>query len=125
MISMAPGIADALVHAVAVTDFPLGQTVGGLWYDLFPTNASPLQVTVTVAGLVMIGSVSAAFVGVLADPVQSRVGIHRRRLLRLVDTLEVELAGTGSRPFVAREHFYARLLDLLDAGASALRIFRS
>lgn len=73
----------------------------------------------------MIGSVFAAFAGVLADPVQSRLGIHRRRLLRLIDTLEVELTGPGQSPFVAREHFYARLLDLWDASAGVFRIFRN
>ncbi|CUK20705.1 hypothetical protein RUE5091_04547 [Ruegeria denitrificans] len=125
MISMAPGVADAMASTNAITEFPLGQTIGGIWYGFFPTDASPWLITVTMAGLVMIGSVFAAFAGAFADPVQSRLGIHRRRLLRLIDTLEVELTGLGQRPFVAREHFYARLLDLWDAGAGILRIFRN
>lgn len=125
MISMAPGVADAMASTNAITEFPLGQTIGGIWYGVFPTDASPWLITATMAGLVMIGSVFAAFAGVLADPVQSRLGIHRRRLLRLIDTLEAELTGAGQRPFVAREHFYARLLDLWDAGAGVFRIFRN
>ena len=78
-----------------------------------------------VAGLVMLGSVVAAFAGVLADPAQSRLGIHRRRLGRLLDAVEEEFLGRGDKPFVAREHFFARLLDLWDALASAVRIFRN
>lgn len=125
MISMAPGVADALARTNAIATFPLGQTVGGMWYGVFEVGASPWLMGTTVAGLVMIGSVFAAFSGVLADPVQSHLGIHRRRLGRLLDTLEVELIGRGDRPFAAREHFYARILDLWDAIASAVRIFRN
>ncbi|TFL17843.1 DUF6635 family protein [Jannaschia formosa] len=125
MISMAPGVADAMARASATAAFPLGQTLGGMWYGVFTADASPWVTGATVAGLVMIGSVIAAFAGVLADPVQSRLGIHRRRLGRLLDTLEEEVLGRGDRPFVAREHFYARALDLWDAVASAVRIFRS
>lgn len=125
MISMAPGVADALVRTNAIATFPLGPTMGGIWYGVFGVGASPGLVGATVAGLVMIGSVFAAFAGILADPVQSRLGMHRRRLLRLLNTLEAELVGAGEKPFVAREHFYARILDLWDAVASVVRIFRN
>lgn len=125
MISMAPGVADAMARSNAIATFPLGQTLGGMWYGVFTADASPWLVGATVAALVMTGSVVAAFAGVLADPVQSRLGTHRRRLGRLLDTLEAEVLGHGDRPFVAREHFYARLLDLWDAAASAFRMFRN
>ena len=125
VISMAPGVAGALARTTAIAEFPMGQTIGGLWYGLFPPGASPLLVTASVVFLVMIGSVFAAFAGVLADPVQSRLGIHRRRLMRLIDTLEVELCGPGDRPFAVREHYYARLLDLWDVVGSAFRLFRN
>jgi len=73
---------------------------------------------------VLAGSVVAAFAGVIADPVQVRLGLHRRRLLRLIDTIEAEIAGRGDRPFVAREHYLARLFDLWDAALSVLRALR-
>ena len=125
IISMAPGVADTMVRTNAIATFPLGQTLGGLWYGVFTADASPWLVGATVAGLLMIGSVAAAFAGVLADPVQSHLGIHRRRLGRLLDTVEAEVLGRRDRPFLAREHFYARLLDLWDAAASVFRIFRN
>jgi hypothetical protein len=125
MISMAPGVANAVARTTAVAEFPLGQAIGGLWYGIFPTGASPLLFAASVAILIMIGSVFGAFAGVLADPVQSRLGIHRRRLMRLIDTLEVELCGPGDKPFVVREHYYARLLDLWDIVGSAFRLFRN
>ena len=125
MISMAPSVADAMARTNAIATFPLGQTLGGVWYGVFDVDASAWLVGTAVAGLVMIGSVFAAFAGVFADPLQSRLGIHRRRLGRLLDTLEEEFVGRGDKPFVAREHFFARLLDLWDALASAVRIFRN
>lgn len=125
MISMAPGVANAMAQTNAIESFPLGQSLGGMWYGVFAADASPWLVGVTVVGLVMTGSAVAAFAGVLADPVQSRLGIHSRRLGRLLDTVEAEVLGRGDRPFVAREHVYARLLDLWDAAASAFRIFRN
>lgn len=125
MMSMAPGIADAVARSTAIAQFPMGETMGGLWYGLFPTDASATLIMASLAILVMTGSVVAAFAGLLADPVQSRLGIHRRRLMRLIDTLEAELCGTGPRPFAAREHYYARFLDLWDMVGSIFRFFRT
>ncbi len=125
MISMAPDVAEVLALRAAIEAFPLGQTIGGMWYGLFGATTSPWLETMAVAGLVMLGSVFAAFTGILADPLQSYLGIHRRRLNRLLDTIEAEFDGRGSKPFVTREHFYARLLDLWDAVASVFRLFRN
>lgn len=125
MISMAPGVAEALARSTAIAAFPLGETLGGVWYNIFSPGASFVLLGLTIAALIMAGSVFAAFAGILADPVQSWLGIHRRRLLRLIDTLETELTDGATKPFAAREHLYARVLDIWDAVASLLRIFRS
>lgn len=124
MISMAPGLAEAVSQGRQVAEFPLGQGLGGLWYGLFPV-APPLWLLglITVA-LVSASSLVAAFAGCLADPVQARLGLHRRRLLRLIDTLESEVSGAAPRPFATSEHYFARLFDLWDAAVVLLRLFR-
>jgi hypothetical protein len=38
-----------------------------------------------------VGAVVAAFRGIIADPLQRRLGLHRRRLLQLIDALERQL----------------------------------
>jgi hypothetical protein len=124
MISMAPGVADALTRSAAVAAFPLGETLGGLWYGVFPARTDPWLVAAILAGLVAAGTLITAFAGVLADPVQVWLGIHRRRLMRLIDTLEAELAGTEDRPFIAREHYMVRAFDLWDAVLSVVRALR-
>lgn len=124
VISMAPGVAGALSHSAAIEGFPLGRTLGSAWYGVFPVGPEPWMVAATVLGLVMLGAVVAAFAGILADPVQARLGIHRRRLMRLMETLEAETGGRRDRPFVAREHLLVRIFDLWDAALSVLRVFR-
>lgn len=124
VMSMAPGVAEAVSQGSAIADFPLGSTIGGVWYGVFPVGPSPALIAATVLGLIGLGSVVAAFAGIIADPVQAAVGIHRRRLLRLLDTLDAETVGNRDRPFTAREHFLARIFDLWDAALSLLRVFR-
>ncbi|SMX43939.1 DUF6635 family protein [Maliponia aquimaris] len=124
LLSMAPGVAQSMTHGTAVAEFPLGATLGAGWYAVFPVGPSPELVTVTVVGLVAAGSIVAAFAGTLADPVQAWLGIHRRRLLRLMDQVQAETAGHGLKPSLPREHLLARSFDLWDAALSLLRFLR-
>lgn len=123
-ISMAPGIASEIARSNAIAGFPLGATLGAGWYVMFPVGPSAGLMSVTILGLIIIGSVIATFAGVLADPVQTQIGMHQRRLTRLLHTIEAELGRHPERPFVAREHFLARVFDLWDMAASLLRVFK-
>lgn len=123
-ISMAPGIASEIARNSAIAGFPLGATLGAGWYGVFPVGPSAELMGVTILGLIIIGSVIATFAGVLADPVQTQIGMHQRRLTRLLHTIEAELGRQPERPFVAREHFLARVFDLWDMAASLLRVFK-
>lgn len=80
MISMAPDVADAVARTNAIATFPLGQTLGGMWHGVFAADASPWLVGATVAGLVVSAVRSSPPLRVLADPVQSRFGVHSGRL---------------------------------------------
>ncbi len=124
MISMAPGVAGAVAQAAAVADFPLGDRLGGLWYDVFPVGPSPGLVVASFAGLLLLGSTVTAFAGALADPVQVRMGLHRRSLVRLLRLVETERRGAPGAGFAAREHLVMRVFDLWDAALAALRVFR-
>ncbi|WP_243642123.1 DUF6635 family protein [Rhodovulum steppense] len=121
MLSLAPGLAAVLAQQAAIAAFPLGGLMGSAWYGLFPAAASPLLMAGVALGLVASGALAAAFAGVIADPVQAALGLHERRLNRLIDAMEDAFAGNGERGFAAREHYLARLLDLSDSGLAALR----
>ncbi|MGE5147807.1 MAG: DUF6635 family protein [Candidatus Eiseniibacteriota bacterium] len=120
-LSLGPLVAGSVAHMLAVSSFPLGSTAGAVWYALFPAAASPLFVA-GVTGSVLAGAaVLTAFAGVVADPVQRRLGLHRKRLDRLVDVLEQHLRGEDAR-MVVRDHYVARLLDLFDLLRIAYRL---
>lgn len=124
VLTMAPSVAEVVARETAIASFPLGERLGGAWYSVFPTGPSGPETAATVIGLVFLASFITAFAGVIADPVQRRLGIHRRRLLRLIDALESDLTGADPRPFTAREHYYARAADIVDIVAALVRYVR-
>ncbi|TPE53299.1 hypothetical protein FJM51_03140 [Amaricoccus solimangrovi] len=124
-LALGPALAASMAQSAAIAAFPFGATAGSLWYGMFPASASGALVASTTAGLMLSASVLAAFAGVIADPVQRGLGLHRRRLLRLIDALDRQFVDGAGGGFAAREHYVARLLDLMDAGVTAARAIRS
>ncbi len=122
--TLGPGLAAVLAQQGAVASFPLGSTLGGLWYAAFPAAASTALVAGVTGGLALAATGFAAFSGVVTDPLQRRLGLHRRRLLRLVDALERQCADPAAPAFAVHDHYVARLLDLFDAAGLAWRVLR-
>lgn len=122
--ALGPAIAASLAQSAAVSGFPLGTTAGGLWYGLFPVQASPLLVAGATAGVMGVAALASAFAGVVADPVQRKLGIHERRLVKLVDALEGAFTKESAAGFVAYDLYVARLMDLSDVLLSVARAFR-
>jgi hypothetical protein len=121
---LGPALASTIAYEAAVASFPFGKTLGGLWYTLFPVTAPPALMLGTTGGLMAGSAVLAAFSGILTDPMQRILGLHRRRLLRLIDALERHFNGnTGD--FIARDHYVARLLTLFELLSAALRLSKS
>lgn len=114
VVSLGPAIATAAAQQAAIASFPLGAGLGGLWYGVFPASPSPLTTIGVTVGLALAFSVLSAFAGVVADPVQRVLGIHQRRLRRLVAAIERNLAGHGPARFEVRDHYVARILDVAD-----------
>ena len=121
-LSLGPALAAGLAHSMAVASFPLGGGLGAMWYGFFPAVASPALVA-GMTGAVLGGmAVFAAFAGIVTDPVQKAVGLHQRRLCRLVGALETVLKGDGEGRLVVVDHYVARLLDLVDVLRAATRL---
>ena len=115
MMSLGPATAHMLVQNAAIAGFPLGGGAGALWYGVFPA-AAPAALTIGLTGgLMAAGAVIGAFSGVVTDPIQRRLGLHRRRLLRLIDCLERALTGQDGSRFTVRDHYLARTLDVIEA----------
>jgi hypothetical protein len=64
----------------------------------------------------------AAFSRVVTDPLQRRMGLHRRRLEWLLRVLEADLLGEPGRNRLMRDHYVARLVDIFDLIALAMRV---
>ncbi len=123
-LSLGPALAAAIAHQSAVAGFPLGAGLGGLWYSVFTAAPSAALVVGVTGGLMVAAAATTAFAGIVTDPLLRRVGLHRRRLHRLVDVLGDELRGNGGRDFAVRDHYIARIFDLADMLRAAYRIVR-
>ncbi len=124
MMSLGPAAAQVLVQHAAIASFPLGTGFGAAWYSVFPA-ATPAALSIGLTGGIMAaGAVFAAFSGIVTDPIQRRLGIHRRRLHRLIDCLERELRGAEDSRFVVRDHYVARVLDVIEMAGLAWRAVR-
>jgi hypothetical protein len=125
MASLGPALAAVIAHNAAVASFPLGAWAGGIWYGMFPVAATPELIAAVTGGLLVVVAMAGAFAGMLTDPLQRRLGLHRRRLIRLVAALESGFFGRSGTGFVARDQYVARLLDLADIIGSAWRLARA
>jgi hypothetical protein len=119
--SLGPVLAGAIAHQAAIASFPLGAGLGSLWYAWFPTAPSAALLLGTTGGLMLLTAVTAGFAGVISDPVQRALGLHARRFERLINVLGRELAGNSDVAFQGRDHYVARIFDLVDLSRAAAR----
>lgn len=119
--TLGPALAALVAEQAAIIAFPLGSGLGGAWYALFPAEPSWQLVVGVTGGLLTLSSVIAAFAGIVADPVQRALGIHRRRLEMLIDSIEADLLDGGPGTFRVRAHYVARLFDFFEAVRLAAR----
>ncbi len=122
--TLGPTLAGIVAQQAAVASFPLGGWLGAAWYALFPVLPSAGLLWTTTGALVMAATSFAAFAGVIADPVQRALGLHRARLLRMIAALERQFADPAAPGFAVHDHYVARLLDLMDLVSLAVRVTR-
>lgn len=105
--------AAAIAYHSAVGSFALGSSLGGIYYSVFPaTVSSGLLVTVT-GGVAAALGVIAAFGGIIADPVQRKLGLHHKKLNALLDSIEKQFTEDKDE-YNLKDAYAARVLDLVD-----------
>ncbi len=113
-------LASMLAKTLAARDFILGETIGGWYYSVFPPEPS-LATTASVMVAVMAALAAfAALSGVISDPIQAAIGLHRRRLLKLLDHLERDVSLSTQSSFRPKDQYVARILDTFDMIKSGL-----
>jgi hypothetical protein len=120
-LTLGPTLAAAIAQQSAVMSFPLGGALGSMWYTMFPVAPSAVLVAGLTGGLLVASTVVSSFAGVVADPVQRRLGLHRLRLQRMLDALERQMQDSSAPGFAVHDHYVARLLDLFDVSSALLR----
>ncbi len=121
-VTLGPALAALIAQQSAIAAFPLGAGLGGLWYAMFPAVPATVLVAGLTGGLMVAAATVAAFAGVIADPVQRRLGLHERRLHRMLDALERQMLDPTAPAFAVHDHYVARLLDVFDLLGSAYRL---
>lgn len=114
-------VATAIAQQLAISSFMLGSTLGSLYYSLFPAAVSTGLLLGAVGGLLLVMSVLTAGAGILTDPVQRLLGLHERKLLRMIDRLEEGLSGS-ERGYRLHDAYVARVFDLYDLLQTATRV---
>ncbi|MDC0661384.1 DUF6635 family protein [Marinobacter sp. SS21] len=113
-------LASMLAKTLAARDFILGETIGGWYYSWFPPEPS-LATTASVMAAVMAALAAfAALSGVISDPVQAAIGLHRRRLYKMLDHLERDVSLSPQSSFRPKDQYVARILDTFDMIRSGL-----
>lgn len=121
-VSLGPALAAIMVQQAAVAAFPLGSALGGFWYGLFPVAPSAALIAGLTGGLMVAAAGFAALAGIVTDPLQRLLGLHKKRLLRMLDALERQMLDPAAPRFTVRDHYVARLMDLCDLLGCAYRL---
>jgi hypothetical protein len=116
--------AAAIAQQFAIANFWLGSTAGAWYYAVFPATASAGLVAATTGALMAAVGVLAALSWVVIDPLLAKTGFHRRRLDRFVTALGEVLEGGESGNYRVRDHYLARVFDVLDVLRTAARSAR-
>lgn len=118
-LSTGSALAAAIAQHSAISGFVFGPTLGSVYYGVFPAAASAGLIAASTGGVLAALGVVSAFSGVITDPVQARLGLHQRRLGKLIDALEAGFASPDAEGFRPRDHYAARIFDFFDLLKSA------
>ncbi|MDO3386781.1 hypothetical protein QWI17_13120 [Gilvimarinus sp. SDUM040013] len=113
-------LAGFVANRIAAWDFFLGAGVGQWYYALFPVEPGAGLIVLSTGAVMLVFAVVACFSGLLSDPIQSCLGIHARRLNRMLDSLERDVLAQSSGSFRPKDAYLARIMDIIDAARTGV-----
>lgn len=117
-------LAAAIAQQSAISGFLFGQTLGSIYYGIFPAAASMGLLIASTGGVLAVLGIFSAVSGVITDPVQRLLGLHQRRLYKFINALEQEFSQADSSGFEPKDHYAARIFDLFDLLKTAAGLMR-
>lgn len=113
-VGLGQSLAASAAYHSAVSSFALGNTLGAAFYSVVPVSASTSAVVLSTGGVAAVLGAVSAFAGVLADPIQLKLGLHEKKLNKLVDVMELQLKSNEQASLDIKDGYAARVLDVLD-----------
>lgn len=113
-------LATIISTKLAASDFLFGETLGNIYYNLFPPSPSVGMTVATIAGVLSILSACAALSGVISDPVQAATGLHRYRLKKMLNHMEHDMLQQTNSSFRPKDQYVARIMECFDLVRSGL-----
>jgi hypothetical protein len=84
-------IASRRAKEKAASSFILGSGLGSVFYSVFPPKPSLWEIVLATAAVGLLLTICGMMIGVLADPIMKRLGLHQRQLHALLDDIEERL----------------------------------
>jgi hypothetical protein len=113
-IGLGQSLAASAAYHSAVSTFAFGNTLGAAFYSVVPVSASTGAVILSTGGIAAVLGTVSAFAGVIADPIQHKLGLHEKKLNKLVDALESQFKSNEQSSLDIKDGYAARVLDVLD-----------
>ncbi|MFP4521379.1 MAG: DUF6635 family protein [Fibrobacterota bacterium] len=114
-------LSSAISRSAASSNFFLGRSLGSFYYSVF-SAAPSAGLVFSVTGAVMgVTAVVSSFSGIITDPIQAKLGIHKRRLLSFIDSAEAALLDS-EESYKIREKYLSRIFDLADIIKTAAKV---
>lgn len=114
ILSLSGSIASSLAHTAAINSFWAGPTAGGIVYSFLSVSTPPLLAAGVFTAMIVPLSAVATFSGVVTDPLQTKLGLHQRRLNKLIDSVELAMLGDADNKLSLKDHYVARTVDFID-----------
>ena len=80
----------------------------------WPAHASWSEIAAFTLGLMVVFSLVTTFMGLLTDPLQQALGLHDRRLQRLIATLERAVRTDAAARLALPDPYLSRIADLVE-----------
>ncbi len=108
-------LASVYANHSAKSNFIFGDTLGGIYYSVFPVDPSLLVTTISTLSILGLLSIIASFSGLLTDPIQYRLGLHQYRLKKLIRHMKTDFKTQSRASFRPKDQYLARIMEVLDA----------
>ncbi|MEM0910218.1 MAG: DUF6635 family protein [Pseudomonadota bacterium] len=112
-LSIGQTAAAAIAYHSAVSSFAFGSSLGGVYYSVFPATVSTGLLVGVTGGVAAALGVVAALGGIVADPVQRQLGLHHKKLDKLLTSVESQFTDETGQ-YNLKDQYVARVFDLLD-----------